>query len=335
MRHLTISIGLMGLIAWVSSLLSRLVVVANRHPLEATAIAIILGIALRLSGLIPPETQKALKIYEKILIWGIILIGVNLNFKEIAGQGPRILLIIILSMFITFWLVLFLGRIFRLPTDLSLLLSVGTTICGTTAIAVTAPLIKAKQETISYSVATITLWGLAAIFIYPQLAHGLMINDFNFGLFAGTAIHATPQVVAAGFSFSPLAGKTATAVKLVRNCFMAPLALVIAFWWRRRQSFETRPVAEMTKIRWTKAFPWFLFGYFLLATVNTLGYLPRTGISYLSSFGRTLILISMAGIGLAADFKQIYKVGFKPLLTGLIGALIMAGLSLTFITLIL
>ncbi|MGQ9578474.1 MAG: YeiH family protein [Candidatus Aminicenantales bacterium] len=327
------SISLMGIIAFVASLLSKTLVISSRHPLEATAVAIIIGVFVRFSGLLPAKTLQTLKVYEKILIWGIIFIGASLNFREIANQGPKILLVIGLTMTLSFSVIMALIRLFRLPTDLSLLLSAGTTICGTTAIAVTAPLIKARQEAISYAVATITLWGLAAIFIYPGLAHQLGFSDLHFGVFAGTAIPATPQVVAAGFTFSSVAGKTATAVKLVRNCFIAPLALAIALWWTRA---ENKPKSsELNRIQWARAFPWFLFGYFFMAGLNSLGYLPAEGASYLNSIGKILILVSMAGIGLAADFKGIFKVGLKPLLVGLVAALVIASFSLIFIYLLL
>lgn len=329
------SISLMGLIALVAFLLSKTLVVSSRHPLEATAVAIIIGVFVRFSGLLPAKTLQTLKVYEKILIWGIIFIGASLNFREIANQGPKILLVIGLTMTLSFSLIMALSRLFRLPTDLSLLLTVGTTICGTTAIAVTAPLIKARQEAISYAVATITLWGLTAIFIYPGLAHQLGLSDLHFGVFAGTAIHATPQVVAAGFTFSSVAGKTATAVKLIRNCFIAPLALLIALWWMSRQAEPEGNSSKLGRVQWTRAFPWFLFGYFLMAGLNGLGYLPSEGVGYLSSLGRILILVSMAGIGLAADLKSIFKVGLKPILIGLVAALAIASFSLAFIYLML
>src|SRR5205807_895270 len=115
------------------------------------------------------------------------------------------------------------------------LLAVGTCICGGTAIALVAPLIRAKEEETSYAVAVIALWGVAAILIYPLGAHELGVSNEDFGLFAGTAIHSTPQVVGAGIVYSEESGKIATAVKLVRNCFMAPLAMLIALWFATQQ----------------------------------------------------------------------------------------------------
>jgi uncharacterized integral membrane protein (TIGR00698 family) len=243
------------------------------------------------------------------------------------------LVIILVTMTVSYFVIYALGRLFNLSPTLSTLLSVGTTICGGSAIAVTAPLIKAKEEETCYAIGTITLWGLAAILLYPQIAKALGIGDIVFGVFAGTSIHATPQVVGAGFIFSDLAGKTATAVKLVRNCFMAPLAFLIAASFAR--TYLQAAAREKEKVGWAKAFPWFLFGYFIMAGLNTAGYFSVKGVDGLTWLGRFLIVISMAGIGLNTVFSAFKKVGPKPLLVGLLGALVVAACSILMITLLL
>jgi uncharacterized integral membrane protein (TIGR00698 family) len=235
-------------------------------------------------------------------------------------------------MIVSFFVIYFLGKIFQLPTALALLLSVGTTICGGSAIAVTAPLIKAKEEETSYAIGTIALWGFVAILLYPKIAQALAVTDVHFGVFAGTAIHSTPQVVGAGFIFSDLAGKTATAVKLVRNCFMVPLAFLIAIWYARIVRGQEN---EGTRVNVVKAFPWFLFGYFLLAGLNTLGYFSAEGIRAFNAGGKFLILLGLAGIGLNTVFRSFKKVGLKPLLVGFFGAVVVAGCSILMISLLL
>jgi uncharacterized membrane protein YadS len=157
------------------------------------------------------------------------------------------------------------------------------------------------------------------------------VSDAHFGVFAGTAIHSTPQVVGAGFIFSDLAGKTATAVKLVRNCFMVPLAFLIAVWYAR-SVFNTQ---KETHINVAKAFPWFLFGYFLMAGLNTQGYFSPEGINMFNTAGRFLILLGLAGIGLNTVFGSFKSVGLKPLIVGFIGALVVAFSSILMINLFL
>jgi uncharacterized integral membrane protein (TIGR00698 family) len=319
----------MFLVAVVATSLSKLVEVGGKHPIEAAVIAIVLGILLRNFKLVPKICLPGIKAFEKILILGIVFIGASLNFKNFASQGLHILTIIVITMTVSFIIIYVLGKVFKLPTALAILLSVGTTICGGSAIAVTAPLIKAKEEETSYAIGTIALWGLIAIVFYPKIAQIFGVTDINFGVFAGTAIHSTPQVVGAGFIFSDLAGKTATAVKLVRNCFMVPLAFLIAVWYTR--NVLTNRKSQDRHINIAKAFPWFLFGYFIMAGLNTLGYFTPEGVKAFNSAGRFLILVGLAGIGLNTVFSSFKTVGVKPLIVGLIGALVVAGCSILLI----
>jgi uncharacterized integral membrane protein (TIGR00698 family) len=316
-----------------SMLLSSLVVAGGKHPLESTALAVVIGLLARSLGLVPSLFLAGVRQFEKPLIWGVILIGATLNFRDIGSQGLPMLTVILVTMTVSYFVIYALGRLFDLSPTLSTLLSVGTTICGGSAIAVTAPLIKAKEEETCYAIGTITLWGLAAILVYPQVAGALGVGDAAFGVFAGTAIHATPQVVGAGFIFSDLAGKTATAVKLVRNCFMAPLAFLIAAWFTR--TYLRAAAREKRRVNWTRAFPWFLFGFFVMAGLNTAGYFSAKGVGGLTWLGRFLIVVSMAGIGLNTDFGAFRTVGLKPLVVGLLGALIVAACSILMICLLL
>lgn len=313
--------------------ISKMIVLGGKNPIEAAVIAILIGIILRNTGRLPELFLPGIRAFEKILILGIVLIGASLNFKNISSQGANMLVIILVTMMISFFVIYYLGKIFKLPTGLAMLLSVGTTICGGSAIAITAPLIKAKEEETSYAIGTIALWGFVAIILYPKIAQIMGVTDVNFGVFAGTAIHSTPQVVGAGFIFSDLAGKTATAVKLVRNCFMVPVAFFIALG--HAKTILKGKKKEGTRMDVVKAFPWFLFGYFLLAGLNTQGYFSAEGIHAFNTTGKFLILLGLAGIGLNTVFSSFKKVGLKPLLIGFIGALFVAGCSILMIHLLL
>ena len=324
---------LMVAVGVLAMFLSSLVVAGGKHPLEATSLAVIIGLLARNIGVVPALCHSGIKQFEKPLIWGVILIGATLNFKDIGAQGPQMLAIILVTMSVSYVVIYALGRLFNLSPTLSTLLSVGTTICGGSAIAITAPLIKAKEEETCYAIGTITLWGLAAIIFYPQIAKALGVGDIAFGVFAGTAIHSTPQVVGAGFVFSDLAGKTATAVKLVRNCFMAPLAFLIAAGFAR--TYFKADGLKKGKVHWAKAFPWFLFGYFVMAGLNTAGYFSAKAVGSLTWMGRFLIVVSMAGIGLNTAFSAFREVGLKPLVVGFLGALAVAACSILMIGLLL
>ena len=233
-----------------------------------------------------------------------------------------------------FLLIYMFGKIFKLPTSLALLLSVGTTICGGSAIAVTAPIIEAKEEETSYAIGTIALWGLIALIFYPKVAQLLAVTDINFGIFAGTAIHSTPQVVGAGFMFSDLAGKTATAVKLVRNVFIIPIAFLLAFLHSRKRHIIDVNKVSNNRMSVTKAFPWFLFGYSILAGLNIQGYFSLDGVAAFNTAGKFFILLGLAGVGLNTNIKVIKKVGIKPLILGFLGSAFVAICSILMINIV-
>lgn len=303
-------------IAALASFCSQIVVLGGKHPVEVSALAILLGIGIRNFNWMPVLCSPGVKFSEKFLALGIVLMGAGLNFQVVSKQAPHILLIILLTMLTGFFLIFYLGKLVSLSPVLSLLLAIGTTICGTTAIAIIAPLVQAPEEETSYAIGTVALFGLLAILTYPALGHFLGMTDLSFGIFAGTAIHSTPQVVGAGFIFSDMAGEVATATKLVRNCFIAPLALVLALVYSQRT------------VNILAVFPWFLFGYFVMAFAATEGFFHPKLISNLSELGKFLILLGMAGIGLNTRFAAFSEVGLKPLLVGLLGTVIVASVSL-------
>lgn len=316
-------------IGLLSNFMSGLLLLGGKQAIEASAWAVIIGLLLRTFMPLPQICQSGLKASETLLIWGIVLMGAALNLEHFFSSGAQVLILILVSMSLGLILIYVLGRFFSLSETLSVLLAVGTSICGGTAIAVTAPLIRAKQEETSYAVGTIALWGLIAILVYPLLGRFLGVSDEHFGLFAGTAIHSTPQVVGAGFIFSDLAGRTATTVKLLRNCFLAPLALLIGFWFSARQvsSNQEKPDWAAT----LRAFPWFLFGYFLMSYLNMQNYFTAAGSEAFSSAGKFLILLGMAGIGINTDLASFKKIGAKPLLVSFAGTLFLALCSVALI----
>lgn len=313
----------MTAIALGSLLIANAVTIGGKPAIEPAIIAILIGMLLRDRGYVPAACEAGVKKSEHLLMAGIVLMGAELQFSRLVEQGLAILTVIIVTMVTGIAATYAFGRLLRLPRALSLLLSIGTTICGGTAIAIVAPILRAPEDETSYAIGTISLWGLAAILLYPLVAHRLGVSDVTFGVFAGTAIHSTPQVVGAGFIYSEVAGHTATAVKLVRNCFIAPVVLAVALSEApRKAAAGVTPAASVRR-----AFPWFLFGFFLLALFRSTGLMQEGLALELGRAGTQLMLIGMAGVGLNTNLRAFRVIGMRPLAVGLMGSLIVALVS--------
>ena len=245
----------LAVVAWMSQQVSRLIVVGGSHPVEAIMVGIVIGVTIRNAGLIPRGWEPHLKRFQTPLLWGIVLLGVGFTFR-VAQELPLGLVVMFVTMVLGFSFVYVVGRRIGLPEKLSVLLAVGTTICGGSAIAITAPLIRAEEEETSYAVGTIVVAAFLLLVSLPFLGGLLDLSQIAFGVWAGTSVHNTPQTIGTGYIYGELAGQIATVVKLTRNMFMVLVALMVSVWFRAKEVDGDR-LGRRAVLR---AFPWFLFG---------------------------------------------------------------------------
>lgn len=247
---------------------------------------------------------------KKLLQAAIILLGFEMNLFSIYKVGQQSLLVMLFTLsaaFLTAWLV---GRGLKLQGNVATLIGVGTAICGGSAIAATAPVIQAEDKEIAYSISTIFLFNVAAVFIFPALGRLLQMNDIGFGIWAGTAINDTSSVVAAGYSFSDAAGSLATIVKLTRTLMIIPITLVLSLYHSKKASKEA-------SFSFVKIFPWFVIGFLLTSVLNTANIVPPDAGRFLAQIGKFFIVMAMAAIGLNTNLKQLIGNGIRPILLGL------------------
>ncbi len=324
------------------------------HPVEPVMLAIVLGMVVSNFWSVPRRLQAGIKYsVKKLLPLGIVLLGARLNFGELLRVGAAGLALSALETVVALSLLLLLARWLKLPTKLGMLLGVGTAICGGTAIVAAAPVIEAEDKDVAFSVATVTLLGLLGMFLLPALGHVLDLSSRQFGVWAGLAIHQTPQVVAAGYAYSPsnaeyspVAGDTATIVKMARVCLLAPVVFLLGLWHARHKARQ-KGDAGVRQINYTKLFPMFVLGFVAMALLNTLGWLPDLTVqhaAWLSAGAHTMtltsaadqvsrfcILLSMAGVGLETRFSAMRQTGLKPLAASFLAVVVVAVLVLTLI----
>ncbi|HJL92979.1 MAG TPA: putative sulfate exporter family transporter [Woeseiaceae bacterium] len=313
-----------------------------RSPISGIMMAIIIGMIVANTFKMNPYIKGGLKFCAStILRIGIMLLGIRLSLLG-AGKFTLVALPFVLTAIsIGLLAVRILGRKMNLSPQLTGLIAVGTSICGATAIVATAPLIKAKEAEVGYSIACITVFGLAAMFFYPILGHFLFAEKPALaGLFLGTSIHETAQVAGAGLMYqtqynAPLALDYATVTKLVRNLCMIAVIPVVGLLYSGKSS--TLSHASQS---WLSMIPWFIIGFALMSAIRTIGDLGEKPFFILSAdqwnncvqlikfLAEELLLIAMSAVGLTTLFAGMKKIGFRPFLLGLFAALLIGVISL-------
>jgi uncharacterized integral membrane protein (TIGR00698 family) len=312
-------------------------------------IAVFLGLYVRNVIGVEPRFVSGIKFaIQRILRLGIILLGLRLSLQDVAATGVTALVLVAICITLALGLAYAAGRIFKVPWRLAALIGVGTAICGNSAIVATAPVIEAKDEEVSFAVATITLFGLIAVIVFPLIGHLAGLSDRVFGLWAGTAVNDTSQVVAVGAAYSSVALNFATVVKLTRNTLMAPLIVLFGIVYQRGQNRHMNAkTAEASRLNFSKLVPGFVVGFLIMSLVRTfgvaLGFFPSNvaqpgSLVFAANFliaadeiAKFAILMALAGVGLNTDLSSLRKIGLKPLIVGTCVAIILAVISLSLI----
>ncbi len=335
MRIYLPGLALILAIAIPAGFIQRQITVNGKEVVSAVAIAIILGILIRNLIGIPdackPGTSFAVK---RILRIGIALMGAQLSLGQVLKTGAASVVVVAICIALAILVVRFISMRMGMSDRLGTLLGVGTSICGVSAIVATAPVIEAREEETSLAVATITVFGLLAVLLYPVLGRLWGLSDTFFGTWAGTAVNDTSQVVATGLIFSQQAGEIATVVKLTRNLVMAPVIVGLSWFYLRWRQAEGGGTAGGKSIKLQQVVPLFVLGFVGMAILNSLGVFPpavRHGIQTTSQF---LIVCALAGVGLETYVAAMKKIGMRPFYAGLCAATFMAVVSFGLITVI-
>ncbi len=248
---------------------------------------------------------------KKILQYSIILLGFEMNIRDIISVGMSSLWIMIFTLLTTFITAWMMAKILKIDFITGTLIGVGTAICGGSAIAATAPVIQAKNQEISYAIATIFLFNIIAVFIFPAFGHLFNLSNKAFGIWAGTAINDTSSVLAAAYSYSDESGALATIVKLTRTLMIIPITFVLSIYMAKYRSTDNN-----YQFKLLHAVPYFIIGFIITAIINSLDFLPVSVTNFLAQTGKFLIIVAMVGIGLNTNIKTLIQNGIKPILMG-------------------
>ncbi|MBK6597683.1 MAG: putative sulfate exporter family transporter [Proteobacteria bacterium] len=339
---LVLACALLG--TWAAAFLGTSVFGFAKSPISGVMVAILLGLLVaQVAPRLVAASAKTLRFFTTTVLGaGIVLLGTRLSLVAVSALGLQALPVVLLCITAALLIVLLVGRAMKLPTQLGLLIAVGTGICGVTAIAATAPLIRARALEVSYATACITLFGMLALLVHPFIAHALFADRPDLaGIFLGTAVHDTAQVAGAAMLYqqqysAPLALEAATVTKLLRNLFMAvviPFAAVLA----NRMVADLRPADAQTKR--PPLVPLFVVGFIAMCALRTVGDLNeqpfglltaeiwQTALLWMQRLSEWCLLAAMAAVGLQTQLSSFRELGLRPLLLGLIAAALVGVIS--------
>ncbi|MBR6529413.1 MAG: YeiH family putative sulfate export transporter [Firmicutes bacterium] len=266
---------------------------------------------------------------KKILQYAVIILGFSLNIKTVLSVGGQSLPVIISTIATSLVIAFVLCKMLKMDKNVSVLIGVGSSICGGSAVAATAPVIDATDEEIARSISVIFLFNVIAALIFPTLGNIIGLSNEGFALFAGTAINDTSSVTAAASAWDSMKGTNgmvlaqATTVKLTRTLAIIPITLVLALY---RTNQAKKVGGEAKKVAFGKIFPWFIL-YFIGASLITtvMSLLPESGITvlyadYFVGFAKKLakffIAMAMCAIGLNTNVVNLIKKGGQPIIMG-------------------
>jgi uncharacterized integral membrane protein (TIGR00698 family) len=340
---------------WLADVIGRAILAAQglgggSSPVSGVPVAIVLGLLLRNTLSLPAALTPGLKFcVTTVLRLGIVLVGIRLSAFDVARLGLAGLPVVLAAVAAGLAFVTWFNRRLGLPPRLGTLIAAGTSICGVTAIVSTAPAIDADESEVAYAVANVVAFGLFGMLLYPYVAHAVLVRSETVGLFLGTAIHDTSQVVGAALTYRQMFAddvvlRVATVTKLTRNLCLA--AVIPLLTWLHLRSALGKTTAHRKAASWKTLVPTFVIGFVSMAVVRTIGdaTLQATGAAYgvwaastwawltaqIGDFWASRILLgtAMAAVGLNTSFAVFRGVGARPFAVGFTGALVVGAVGL-------
>ena len=285
------------------------------------ALTLGMGVALTIQN---PFQRTSSQMARLLLQVCVVLLGFGMDLAIVLQVGQKGALLAAIGIGMTLFLGQWLGKRLKIPVKTSVLISVGTAICGGSAIAAVASVIGAAEQEISIAIGTIFLLNAIALYIFPMLGHLLHLTPDQFGTWAGIAIHDISSVVGAASHFGATALDTATAVKLSRALWIVPISLLFSFLFQRQQLTERHTVN-------TIQVPWFI-GLFLLASLmrslvpNVANWSP-----ILTQFSEAGLKLTLFLIGTGLSIQALKVVGWQAIVQGIVLWIVMSISSLGFI----
>ena len=297
----------------------------------ATSLAIIIGIVVGNTVAKDKEYLPGVKFSEKVLLPNaIMLLGVTLHLSALTKLGFKAVIFIVLEVSMVIFINLIIGKSLGFSRNFSLLMGSGNAVCGSSAIAATAPVLGAKEDEVGIPIAVINLIGTIFMFVLPFIAVKILKYSFlESSALIGAGLQSVGQVVAGGNFLGAEVGKFSILFKMIRISMLGGVVLVYSFINRENLN-NTTSTSKKSKL----PVPTFIIGFFVLSIMVSMGFINNQIQNTLSIISHTLLLVAMAGIGMRVKFKELLSEGPKALLFGFLAMLCQIILLVSLIKLI-
>jgi len=296
--------------------------VACLLPWVSTGVGLLTGLVLALVFGNPYLTWTRPSVH-RLLTLAVIGLGAGMDLRVVARVGLDGVGYTVAGIALCLTLGWLLAKALRVQGTTGLLISVGTAICGGSAIAAVVPVVRAKENEASVALGTVFLLNAVALFVFPAVGRALSLGESQFGLWAALAIHDTSSVVGAAVAYGGKAVEVATTVKLARALWIVPLTLAIAFFYRRTTGEAAQGKAKR---------PWFILGFVLAAALVTYVPVLAPAGQLVSVVSKQALVLTLFLIGSNLTRQALQAVGLRPFLQGVLLWISMAGVSLAVVT---
>jgi len=251
---------------------------------------------------------------KKLLRTGIVILGLQLSLSQILHLGPGVLLVVLLSVGVTFGAALLMGKWLNIELPQRLLIAAGVSICGAAAVAATEGATKAKQDQVATAIGLVVLFGTLMIPLVPALGALMGMNDEAIGMFIGASTHEVAQVVAAGGAVSSSALAVAVTVKLARVVTLAPIVAGVSIYMRKKH--------DVTDAKKPPIVPLFVVGFIAMMLLRTTGFVPAGLLEFAKVAQTFLLAAAMFGLGLGVHLKSLMRSGSRSLVLAALATLV-------------
>jgi uncharacterized integral membrane protein (TIGR00698 family) len=305
----------------------------GRAWLEALVLAILIGTAVRSLWKPSAYWQAGISFSSKTLLEiAVVLLGASLSTQTLNAAGLGLLGGIVAVVGVTIVVSYGIGRLLGLHHRMALLVACGNSICGNSAIAAVAPVIRAHSDDVAASIAFTAVLGVIVVLALPLLIPVLHLSNLQYGVLAGLTVYAVPQVLAATVPVSLVSANLGTLVKLVRVLMLGPVILVLSIGSRRGAGSAASPGnAKGARLAWHKVVPWFIIGFLVMVALRSANLVPTEALPSISGTANVLTILSMAALGLGVDVRMVAKAGPRVTLAVVLSIVALAVISLVVI----